>query len=52
MVPFLALPTVMPVTATPMNYAGPVLGLVLVLACIDYQLRGKGQFKGPAREIA
>lgn len=51
MIPFLALPSELPVTATTMNYGGPVFCLVLVLAVIDYQLRGKGRFVGPAREI-
>lgn len=51
MVPFLLLPSERPVTATTMNYAGPVFGMVLILAIIDYQLRGKGKFKGPTREI-
>lgn len=51
MVPFLALPSTLPVTKTTMNYAGPVFCGMLVLAFVDYQFRGKGQFKGPAREI-
>lgn len=51
MVPFIALPSVLPVTGATMNYAGPVFALVLVLAYVDHHLRGKGHFKGPAREI-
>lgn len=50
-VPFLALPSELPVTAETMNYAGPVFLGVLVVATLDYLGRGRKSFKGPAREI-
>ena len=52
MVPFMALPSFTPVNAITMNYAGPVFGLVLVLALVDYLLRGRKRFRGPSREIS
>ncbi|KAJ9643988.1 hypothetical protein H2199_003854 [Coniosporium tulheliwenetii] len=51
MVPFLTLPTVLPLTKETMNYAGPVLGLVLLFAAVDYHVRGKRKFHGPRREF-
>jgi hypothetical protein len=51
MIPFMALPGRLPVTLGTMNYAGPVFGLVLLLAFVDYHARGKRTFKGPMREV-
>lgn len=51
MVPFLALPTLLPLTKETMNYAGPILCLVLLFAAVDYRLRGKRNFHGPRREF-
>jgi len=51
MLPFLALPTTMPLTAGTMNYAGPLFLLVLLFAGVDYAVRGKAKFHGPAREV-
>ena len=50
LVPFMALPTSLPLTATTMNYAGPVFGCVLVFAGVDYVVRGRRVFIGPTRE--
>ncbi|KAI9373493.1 amino acid/polyamine transporter I [Aspergillus egyptiacus] len=38
---FLPFPPTLPVTAENMNYAGPVLGLVMLLACLDWVVRGR-----------
>ncbi|KAK5741645.1 hypothetical protein LTR17_003851 [Elasticomyces elasticus] len=47
---FLPFPVATPVDATTMNYAGPVfLGLV-ILAPIDWVLRGRHYYTGPTRE--
>ncbi|KAF2190091.1 amino acid transporter [Zopfia rhizophila CBS 207.26] len=40
----------LPLTATTMNYAGPVFGLVLLFAAIDFYVRGRKVFVGPTRE--
>ncbi|KAF2734499.1 amino acid transporter [Polyplosphaeria fusca] len=50
LVPFMALPTSLPVTATTMNYAGPIFLLVLGFAAVDYLVRGRKIFVGPTRE--
>lgn len=50
LVPFMALPTSLPLTAVTMNYAGPVFLLVLCFAVVDYAVRGRSQFVGPTRE--
>ncbi|KAK4958973.1 hypothetical protein LTR10_003772 [Elasticomyces elasticus] len=47
---FLPFPVATPVNATTMNYAGPVfLGLVL-LALVDWVVRGRHYYAGPTRE--
>jgi choline transport protein len=50
LIPFMALPTTLPLSAKTMNYGGPVFGLVLLFAGIDYVVRGKMSFVGPRRE--
>lgn len=50
LVPFMALPTSLPLTAQTMNYAGPLFGFVLCFATCDYLVRGKRSFVGPRRE--
>ncbi|KAF2111575.1 amino acid permease-domain-containing protein [Lophiotrema nucula] len=40
----------LPLTATTMNYAGPVFGLVLLFAAVDFLVRGRFSFVGPTRE--
>ncbi|KAI1334037.1 amino acid/polyamine transporter I [Xylariaceae sp. FL0016] len=44
---FLPFPTTMPVDAGTMNYCGPVLGFVLVIALILWFVRGQKQWTGP-----
>lgn len=48
---FLPFPPDMPVTRTNMNYAGPVLGGVLIFAVADWVFRGRKRFVGPLREV-
>lgn len=48
---FAFFPTTIPVTAENMNYAGPVMLALVVLAGMDWLIRGKNVFKGPLREM-
>jgi len=50
LVPFMALPTLLPLTRDTMNYAGPIFGFVLCFASVDYLVRGRKVFVGPQRE--
>lgn len=50
LVPFMALPTQLPLTQTTMNYAGPIFLFVLCFAVVDYLVRGRKVFVGPRRE--
>jgi amino acid transporter len=50
LVPFMALPTTLPLTKDTMNYAGPVFLIVIVFAGVDYAVRGRKHFHGPTRE--
>ena len=45
---FLPFPPSLPVTAENMNYAGPVLGFVMLFACVDWVVRGRHKWQGPA----
>ncbi|KAJ5792528.1 amino acid permease [Penicillium pulvis] len=45
---FLPFPATVPVTAENMNYAGPVLGFVMLFACGDWVVRGRHKWQGPA----
>ncbi len=47
MVAFLPFPSFQPVTADNMNYAGPVLGAVILLALADWFYSGQHRFKVP-----
>ena len=40
-------PTELPVTGSNMNYAGPILGAVLVIAMADYAISGRKRFTVP-----
>lgn len=40
-----------PVTAAGMNWAGPIFVFVLLIAFVDFQLRGKKQYFGPVVEV-
>ncbi|KAF3028861.1 hypothetical protein E8E15_007503 [Penicillium rubens] len=44
---FLPFPATVPVTAENMNYAGPVLGVVILFACVDWIVRGRHKWEGP-----
>ncbi|KAJ5389497.1 amino acid/polyamine transporter I [Penicillium cataractarum] len=44
---FLPFPSTLPVTAENMNYAGPVLGFVMLFACGDWIVRGRHKWEGP-----
>ncbi|KAJ5162885.1 amino acid/polyamine transporter I [Penicillium coprophilum] len=44
---FLPFPSTLPVTAENMNYAGPVLGFVMLFACGDWIVRGRHIWQGP-----
>jgi amino acid transporter len=44
---FLPFPATLPVTAENMNYAGPVLGFVMLFACVDWAVRGRHKWEGP-----
>jgi choline transport protein len=48
---FLPFPPQLPVTASNMNYAGPVMGIVLVFALLDWGVRGRKQFQGPTVKV-
>ncbi|KAL2852087.1 amino acid transporter [Aspergillus pseudoustus] len=49
---FLPFPPTVPITMENMNYAGPVLGLVMLFACVDWVLRGRYRWTGPTMEYA
>ncbi|CAG8185455.1 unnamed protein product [Penicillium salamii] len=44
---FLPFPATLPVTGENMNYAGPVLGFVILFACGDWIVRGRHKWEGP-----
>lgn len=44
---FLPFPPTLPVTAENMNFAGPVLGFVMLCSCIDWLVRGRHKWSGP-----
>lgn len=44
---FVALPTLMPVTASNMNYAGPLVLAVAVITVCDWVVSGRKRFKLP-----
>jgi choline transport protein len=48
---FALFPTTIPVTAQNMNYAGPVIFVLILVAGLDWFIRGKDMFKGPLREM-
>ncbi|KAH3950440.1 hypothetical protein HBI56_233280 [Parastagonospora nodorum] len=50
LIPFMALPTSLPLTAATMNYAGPIFLFVLCFASVDYLVRGRYVFVGPRKE--
>lgn len=40
-------PTILPVTASNMNYAGPLLGIVIIGALVDWVISGRKRFQVP-----
>lgn len=49
---FLPFPSEVPVTAENMNYAGPVLGFVMLFACGDWVVRGRHKWTGPTMKYS
>jgi choline transport protein len=47
----LPFPPQLPVTAANMNYAGPIMGLVLIFAILDWFVRGRKKFHGPTAKV-
>lgn len=43
-------PTMLPVTADNMNYAGPIFGVVLVGAIVDWVVSGRKRFEMPVKK--
>lgn len=48
---FLPFPAATPVTALGMNYAGPVFLALLLLALLDWFIRGRRNYEGPTKEV-
>lgn len=48
---WLPLPPYRPVTWANMNYGGPVIGLIILLALLDWFISGKKRFKVPAEDV-
>ena len=48
---WLPFPPYMPVTAVNMNYGGPVIGLVIIFAILDWFVWGKRRFVPPADKV-
>ena len=44
---FVALPTIMPVNASTMNYAGPLVLAVAIIAASDWFISGRKRFRLP-----
>ncbi|KAL4867049.1 hypothetical protein BDV12DRAFT_198531 [Aspergillus spectabilis] len=44
---FLPFPPTLPVSPKNMNFAGPVLGFVMLCACADWMVRGRHKWTGP-----
>lgn len=49
---FLPFPSTQPVTWKSMNYAGPVLGFVILFSLVDWAVRGRKQWHGPTVKMA
>jgi amino acid transporter len=47
---FLPFPPTLPVTAENMNYAGPVLGFIMLFACGGSIVRGRHKWEGPTMQ--
>jgi choline transport protein len=44
---FLPFPPIVPVTGKNMNYAGPIMGTVIIFAIVDYMTGGHKRFHAP-----
>lgn len=44
---FLPFPAIVPVTGSNMNYAGPVMGAVIIWALLDWTVSGRKRWKAP-----
>ncbi|KAL4926146.1 amino acid/polyamine transporter I [Aspergillus undulatus] len=44
---FLPFPPTLPVTEENMNFSGPVLGFIMLCACVDWMIRGRDRWTGP-----
>jgi choline transport protein len=44
---WLPFPSMVPVTAKNFNYAGPIMGAVIIIAIVDYLISGKKRFRLP-----
>ena len=49
-VTWIPFPTMLPVTGSNMNYAGPLLGTVIVGALVDWTFSGRKRFKVPVAQ--
>lgn len=50
-VSFMPLPTILPVTSLNMNYAGPLVLAIIVLALIDWTFSGRFRFQIPVLKM-
>lgn len=48
---FLPFPSFLPLTWNTMNYAGPILGVVIILAAVDWFTTGKRRFVVPTSPV-
>lgn len=48
---FLPFPPMLPVTWLNMNYSGPIMGLVLIFALVDWFTFGKRRWRGPTVKV-
>ena len=48
---FVALPTILPVTKTNMNYAGPIVLAIMLMAIGDWSIGGRTRFHLPVTPI-
>jgi hypothetical protein len=47
---WLCFPSVLPVTAANMNWAGPIVGFVMIFSILDWVFRGRHQFAVPTEK--
>jgi choline transport protein len=44
-------PTILPVTSKNFNYAGPLLGVIIIAALLDWFISGRKRFQVPVKEM-